>query len=56
MIRTAVFGALAVVAVSAAAAPEKYNIDPDHTFPAFEADHMGGCRCGAASSTAVPVR
>ncbi len=42
MIRTAVFGALAVVAVSAAAAPEKYNIDPDHTFPAFEADHMGG--------------
>jgi polyisoprenoid-binding protein YceI len=42
MIRTAVFGALAVVAVSAAAAPEKYNIDPEHTYPAFEADHMGG--------------
>ncbi len=24
------------------AAPETYNIDPDHTYPAFEADHMGG--------------
>jgi polyisoprenoid-binding protein YceI len=24
------------------AAPEKYTIDPDHTYPAFEADHMGG--------------
>jgi polyisoprenoid-binding protein YceI len=42
MIRTAVLGALVAVAASATAAPEKYNIDPDHTFPAFEADHMGG--------------
>jgi len=42
MIRTATFAALAAVAVSAAAAPEKYDIDPNHTFPAFEADHMGG--------------
>jgi polyisoprenoid-binding protein YceI len=25
----------------AAAAPVKYNIDPTHTFPSFEADHMG---------------
>jgi polyisoprenoid-binding protein YceI len=24
------------------AAPVTYNIDPQHTFPAFEADHMGG--------------
>src|SRR4051812_7741256 len=23
------------------AAPHTYNIDPDHTFPSFEADHMG---------------
>jgi polyisoprenoid-binding protein YceI len=24
------------------AAPVKYNLDPDHSYPAFEADHMGG--------------
>ena len=24
------------------AAPVKYDIDPGHTYPAFEADHMGG--------------
>lgn len=41
---------LAVVAATAAltvgtmasAAPVKYNIDPNHTFPSFTADHMGG--------------
>lgn len=27
---------------SALAAPVTYNIDPDHTYPAFETDHMGG--------------
>lgn len=27
---------------SAGAAPVTYNIDPTHTFPSFEADHMGG--------------
>jgi len=26
----------------AAAAPVTYNIDPMHTYPSFEADHMGG--------------
>jgi polyisoprenoid-binding protein YceI len=26
---------------TAAAAPATYKIDPDHTFPSFEADHMG---------------
>jgi polyisoprenoid-binding protein YceI len=26
----------------AMAAPVTYNVDPDHTYPAFEADHMGG--------------
>jgi polyisoprenoid-binding protein YceI len=26
---------------TALAAPVNYNIDPDHTFPSFEADHMG---------------
>jgi len=25
----------------AAAAPVKYNLDPEHTYPSFEADHMG---------------
>ena len=27
---------------AASAAPVTYNIDPMHTYPAFEADHMGG--------------
>lgn len=42
MIRTAAVVAMWVVAASAGAAPEKYNIDPEHTYPSFEADHMGG--------------
>ena len=35
---------LAVVAGAgvANAAPTTYNIDPSHTYPSFEADHMGG--------------
>lgn len=41
MRKIATFGLLAV-AGAAVAAPVTYNIDPDHTFPAFEADHMGG--------------
>ena len=39
--KLATLGMLAV-AGAAVAAPATYNIDPDHTFPAFEADHMGG--------------
>jgi hypothetical protein len=31
-----------LVAGSAIAAPVTYNVDPDHTYPAFEADHFGG--------------
>ena len=31
-----------LVTVGAYAAPATYNVDPDHTYPAFEADHMGG--------------
>jgi polyisoprenoid-binding protein YceI len=27
---------------AAAAAPTTYEIDPQHTYPSFEADHMGG--------------
>jgi polyisoprenoid-binding protein YceI len=35
--------ALSVMAASAVApaAPATYKIDPDHTYPSFEADHMG---------------
>lgn len=33
---------LMVLAGGAIAAPVTYNIDPSHTYPAFEADHMGG--------------
>jgi len=31
-----------LLAAAAQAAPVTYNIDSDHTYPAFEADHMGG--------------
>jgi polyisoprenoid-binding protein YceI len=36
--------AAAVIAVagSALGAPARYNVDPAHTYPSFEADHMGG--------------
>jgi len=30
------------MAFSATAAPVTYDIDPSHTYPSFEADHMGG--------------
>ena len=38
------FATLAALAVAgpAIAAPVTYNIDSSHTYPAFEADHMGG--------------
>jgi polyisoprenoid-binding protein YceI len=32
----------ALVSTSALAAPVTYVLDPSHTFPSFEADHMGG--------------
>ena len=31
----------ALLAVAAQAAPVSYEIDPTHTYPSFEADHMG---------------
>ena len=36
--------AIAVLSASASAiaAPVTYNLDPTHTYPSFEADHMGG--------------
>ena len=33
---------LTLVAGSALAAPVTYEVDPAHTYPSFEADHMGG--------------
>jgi polyisoprenoid-binding protein YceI len=33
---------LALMTGSALAAPVTYNVDPNHTYPSFEADHMGG--------------
>lgn len=35
------FVAAALASGVAAAAPVTYNVDPHHTFPSFEADHMG---------------
>ena len=34
--------ACGAIAGAAVAAPVTYNIDPNHTYPTFEADHMGG--------------
>ena len=33
---------LCVAAVCAHSAPVQYSIDPNHTYPSFAADHMGG--------------
>ena len=33
---------LALTTGSAIAAPVTYDVDPNHTFPSFEADHFGG--------------
>jgi len=42
MIRTIATLGLIATAGAALAAPATYNIDSSHTYPAFEADHMGG--------------
>jgi polyisoprenoid-binding protein YceI len=42
MIRFATLASLMALSALAVAAPEKYTIDSAHTYPAFEADHMGG--------------
>lgn len=41
MKRTLIFCALAATSGVAMAAPVSYEIDPNHTYPSFEADHMG---------------
>jgi len=33
---------LGAIASAAIAAPVTYNVDPEHTYPSFEADHFGG--------------
>jgi len=40
--KIALTAVLALLAGSALAAPVTYEIDPAHTYPSFEADHMGG--------------
>jgi polyisoprenoid-binding protein YceI len=42
MIRKIAALGMVVAAGVAGAAPATYNIDPQHTYPSFEADHMGG--------------
>jgi len=33
---------LGLLGAAAVAAPATYNVDPEHTYPSFEADHFGG--------------
>ena len=40
--RTTLGLALTAIAAAAGAAPKTYNVDSAHTYPAFEADHLGG--------------
>jgi polyisoprenoid-binding protein YceI len=42
MIRSISLLGMSALAGATTAAPVTYNVDPTHTFPAFEADHMGG--------------
>jgi polyisoprenoid-binding protein YceI len=37
-----VIGMATLFASTAFAKPVTYNLDPTHTYPSFEADHMGG--------------
>ncbi len=40
-VRLALTATLLAMAAAATATPVRYEIDPAHTFPSFEADHMG---------------
>src|SRR6202165_3379917 len=42
MNRTVLASMAALLSASAFAAPVTYILDPTHTYPSFEADHMGG--------------
>ena len=41
ILRSLIMAGSLASAMGAAAAPEPYTIDSEHTFPSFEADHMG---------------
>ena len=41
-IKHLIAAAAALAASTAFAAPVTYDIEPNHTYPSFEADHMGG--------------
>ena len=41
MLRSACSALLLAVIAAPALAADHYTLDPDHTFPSFEADHMG---------------
>jgi polyisoprenoid-binding protein YceI len=41
-IRPLAFTLFGAFAAAASAAPVTYNVDPEHTYPSFEADHFGG--------------
>jgi polyisoprenoid-binding protein YceI len=42
IVRPIAFFALGVVGTATVAAPVTYKVDPEHTYPSFEADHFGG--------------
>jgi polyisoprenoid-binding protein YceI len=42
MLKATIAAFLTVATGSALAAPVTYNLDPNHTYPSFEADHFGG--------------
>ena len=43
----------AMVGAAAVAAPVTYKLDPNHTYPSFEADHMGGLSVWRGKFTAT---
>src|SRR5258706_1750588 len=42
-----------LMSAGAFAAPVTYNIDPNHTFPSFDADHFGGLSVWRGKFTAT---
>lgn len=42
LLSAALSASMSAIATFAIAAPVTYKIDPDHTYPSFEADHMAG--------------
>ncbi|CAM4300747.1 YceI family protein [Bordetella muralis] len=42
VVKAFTFACTIALSAAAAAEPVTYDLDPDHTYPSFEADHMGG--------------